>query len=92
MAGVNIPRELVEELRRQARFRSKIEEAVARVERQQSIESALRYLDCIRGGSTPDECLGIYRLSPKPAPRLRSELKATLSPSEYKLLSKAWRS
>lgn len=91
MAGPRIPRDVLDEIRRQAQFRQKAGEAIARIERQQMLEAALRYLDCIRSGGTSESCRGIYRLTPRPPAPFRKELKAALSAADYKELSRVWR-
>ena len=64
---------------------------VEKVQRHLEILALLRFLDCTHDGSSFEECSGIYRLTPRPPPEVRRNLKAVLSKADYAALSKAWR-
>jgi hypothetical protein len=86
-----LPREVIRELERQRRLFQQFEDAIERIERHNLIASALRFLECRKSAKSFDECLGIYRLTPKPPPELRRAFKEALPREDYATLSRAWR-
>lgn len=74
-----------------ARELERVHDHVERVQLHLQILSAMRFLDCWRAGGDSEECLGIYRLTPKPPPKLRAGLKSVLNKGDYAALSRAWR-